>query len=137
MRAVEAVAPQASLNRVEYRHGALTEWYVNGPMGLEQGFTITARPPGSVGEPLTLELAVSGDLKAAVDQDCRGVSLINRNREASLRYGGLTVHDATGKKVRAWMDVHEEKLLLRTDDRRVRYPLVIDPWVQLAKLTAF
>ena len=43
MRAVEAVAPQASLNRVEYRHGALTEWYVNGPMGLEQGFTITAR----------------------------------------------------------------------------------------------
>jgi hypothetical protein len=34
------------------------------------------------------------------------------------------------------MDVHEEKLLLRTDDRRVRYPLVIDPWVQLAKLTA-
>ena len=64
------------------------------------------------------------------------MSLINRNREASLRYGGLTVHDATGKKVRAWMDVHEEKLLLRTDDRRVRYPLVIDPWVQLAKLTA-
>ncbi|MGH8555062.1 MAG: hypothetical protein ACREUD_05795 [Gammaproteobacteria bacterium] len=31
-----AVAPQATANRVEYRRGALTEWYVNGPLGLEQ-----------------------------------------------------------------------------------------------------
>src|SRR5579863_7505639 len=37
--AQEAV-PTASKNRVEYRRGAVTEWYVNGPLGLEQGFTL-------------------------------------------------------------------------------------------------
>jgi hypothetical protein len=29
-----AVAPEARDNRVEYRRGAVTEWYVNGPWGL-------------------------------------------------------------------------------------------------------
>ena len=33
-------------NRVVYRHGSLEEWYVNGPLGLEQGFTLGARPAG-------------------------------------------------------------------------------------------
>jgi hypothetical protein len=31
-------------NRVEYRRGLLTEWYVNEARGLEQGFTLSARP---------------------------------------------------------------------------------------------
>lgn len=51
-------APPAQLhvagNRVEYRRGdtaagsppQLTEWYLNGPLGLEQGFTLLAPPPG-------------------------------------------------------------------------------------------
>src|SRR5207245_1590914 len=41
LRAVAGVKPQADENRVEYRRGALTEWYVNGPAGLEQGFTLS------------------------------------------------------------------------------------------------
>jgi hypothetical protein len=36
--------PHARLNRVEYQYGSLTEWYVNGPVGLEQGFTIKEVP---------------------------------------------------------------------------------------------
>ena len=39
-------------NRVEYRFGGpggLTEWYVNGPLGLEQGFTLKTRPTGTLG----------------------------------------------------------------------------------------
>ena len=36
--------PLASSNRVEYHHEILTEWYVNGPLGLEQGFTLRQRP---------------------------------------------------------------------------------------------
>ncbi len=39
-----AVAPSVNANRVEYRRGALTEWYVNGPLGIEQGFTISQAP---------------------------------------------------------------------------------------------
>ena len=34
------VAPEVRANRVEYRRGGLTEWYVNGPLGLQQGFTV-------------------------------------------------------------------------------------------------
>src|SRR5262249_4598513 len=34
----------ASGNRFEYQRGALTEWYVNGPLGLEQGFTLFEPP---------------------------------------------------------------------------------------------
>ena len=41
---VQDAGPVASVNRVEYRRGLLTEWYVNGRMGLEQGFTISAPP---------------------------------------------------------------------------------------------
>lgn len=37
---VAAVGPVAKDNRLEYRRGALTEWYINGPLGLEQGFTL-------------------------------------------------------------------------------------------------
>ena len=39
-----AVLPHAAANRIEYRRGALVEWYANGPIGLEQGFTL-AEPP--------------------------------------------------------------------------------------------
>ena len=51
---VSATSPQASANRVEYRRRALTEWYVNGPAGLEQGFTINERPLQTGHEPLTI-----------------------------------------------------------------------------------
>ena len=40
----EAAALSSSRNRVEYRRGALTEWYVNEARGLEQGFTLSAQP---------------------------------------------------------------------------------------------
>ena len=31
-------------NRVEYDYGAISQWFVNGPMGLQQGFTLAQRP---------------------------------------------------------------------------------------------
>ena len=34
LRPVSPAAPQTSANRVEYRSGALTEWYLNGPLGI-------------------------------------------------------------------------------------------------------
>ena len=61
LQRVAAAAPQANKNRVEYRRGALTEWYVNGPVGLEQGFTIQRRP-GKANGPLTIALETSGPI---------------------------------------------------------------------------
>jgi hypothetical protein len=67
LRGAGAVTPDASGNRVEYHRGALTEWYVNGPLGLEQGFTLAQPPGGRTANPLTLAFALSGQLSASVD----------------------------------------------------------------------
>ena len=73
-----------SANRVSYAHGALTEWYANGPLGIEQGFDVAARPAAAAG-PLTLSLALSGNLAARL----RGGSVLLSGRGATLRYGNL------------------------------------------------
>jgi hypothetical protein len=52
--------------RVEIRRPGLTEWYLNSPAGLEQGFALAERPAGS-GD-LVLELAVApGSARLAGD----------------------------------------------------------------------
>jgi hypothetical protein len=133
---VKAV-PEAEGNRVQYQHGRLTEWYINGPLGLEQGFTIS-RPPGrSRGQELTIELALSGNLVAFKDKgDDRQVTLKNAAGEPILRYSGLQAHDSTGRELAARLEVRGQSLLLRVNDRDASYPIIVDPWVQTAELTA-
>ena len=133
--AAAAVAPQAAANRVEYRRGDLTEWYLNGPLGLEQGFTL-AKPPGkSMGEPLTLAFKLSGNLIASADATGKDV-ILSRDGTAALRYRGLTANDAAGRALRSWLQVEGERLWLRVDDTGARYPLVVDPFIEQARLTA-
>jgi len=133
---LQAAVPRAKLNRVEYRRGSLTEWYVNGPAGLEQGFTIT-KPPGQANHrPLTIMLSLSRDLTVDVDDNHTGLRLKARDGKAGLRYTGLSAADAAGKELPAWLEAQGEQLLLRVNDAGARYPVVIDPWVQLAELTA-
>ena len=132
----QPVVPRAELNRIEYRRGSLTEWYINGPAGLEQGFTIT-KPPGKANhQPLTIALSLSRDLTAAVDENHTGLTLEAPGGKTGLRYAGLSAADAAGKELPAWLEVQGERLLLRVRDTGARYPVVIDPWVQLAELTA-
>jgi hypothetical protein len=145
--ALEPVAvaiPQANSNRVEYRRGLLTEWYVNGPLGLEQGFTLDERPSVTAGEdgyrtdsqPLTIVLDLSGDLTPAVDPGQTSLTLTGGQGQPRLRYTGLAAYDATGRELRAWLELQGERLLLMIEDTGARYPVVIDPYVQLAELTA-
>jgi hypothetical protein len=47
-------APVADGSRVVYRRGALTTWYANGPLGLEQGFTLA--------KPQAVSLRLAGSL---------------------------------------------------------------------------
>lgn len=127
--------PEAAGNRIQYQRGTLTEWYVNGPLGLEQGFTIS-RPPGqSHGKELTIELALSGNLVAFKDDD-QQVTLKDGAGKARLRYSGLQAQDSTGRKLAARLEVQQQRLLLRVNDRNARYPIIVDPWVQTAELTA-
>jgi hypothetical protein len=126
--------PVGVANRVEYRRGPLTEWYVNGPLGLEQGFTLAEAARGAKGEPVTLSFALSGNLTPAVAADGRALTLLEDDTVA-LRYTRLTAWDADGRDLRAWLETAGHELRIRVDDRDARYPLTIDPYVEAPKLT--
>ena len=137
LRKVAGVVPRARANRVVYRRGGVSEWFVNGPAGLEHGFTLAGRPGGARRGALTLSLALTGVSGARVDRDRRGVTLRGARGEGSLRYAGLWASDARGRMLPARLRVAGARLLVSVDDRRARYPLTIDPFFEeAAKLTA-
>ncbi|MFZ0822537.1 MAG: Ig-like domain repeat protein [Terriglobales bacterium] len=138
--AVRQAAPHAKANRIEYERGALTEWYINGPLGLEQGFTL-AQPPGKASGktndlPLTLALAFSGDSTAELDAAGTALTLKGKNGQATARISGLVAYDAAGRALPGRFALHGDELLLQVDDAGAQYPLVVDPFVQQAELTA-
>jgi hypothetical protein len=136
IKPVVAAPPHASSNRVEYRCKALTEWYVNGPVGLEQGLTIAESPGKANGQPLTIASGLSGNMAATVDRNGRSLSLAENGGRTVLRYAGLTASDADGKDLHAWLKLRGKELLLQVEDAGARYPVSIDPIIQLAELTA-
>jgi hypothetical protein len=132
LRPVAAARPRAKANRVSYRRGPLTEWYADGPLGLEQGFALRARPSEPGGRALTLELSLSGSLRPVLERGRHGL----RFAGSALRYQGLAARDARGRELPARMKLQGRTVLLQVDDRGARYPLTIDPFLQQAKLTA-
>ena len=128
---VRSVSPQVHANRVAYSHAGVREWYANGPLGLEQGFDVAAAPSRGQG-PLTLSLALSGDVHAHLERS----DVLLRGAGAVLRYGGLEVSDARGRRLDSWLELAPGRLLIRVDDRGASYPLQIDPLVQAAELSA-
>jgi hypothetical protein len=125
LRMVPSVAPVASASGVSYRRGGLREWWANGPLGLEQGFDISARPVGSGA--LTLSLAVPAG--ARLDH---GAVLL----PGGLRYAGVHGTDAAGRVLPTWLEMRGGRLLLRVADRAAKYPLQVDPFIERAELTA-
>ncbi len=85
LRKVAGVAPIARDNRVEYRRRDLIEWYVNGPLGLEQGFTLKAPPERGEG-PLTLAVSLSSSLSTSLGEGGRELVL---SRGGGFRRSGI------------------------------------------------
>ncbi len=142
-----AVSGQAKMtaqdNRVTYDWGAgLREWFVNDRGGLEHGFTLDVRPPGSgdprlgVDEWLELRLAVRGGLRAQAHADGRGASFVDEQGHAVVNYAGLKVWDADNQVLPARIDADATGLRLTVDERLARYPLTIDPIAQQGYLKA-
>src|SRR5438067_1524192 len=120
---------RASANSVTYTYPGLTAWYRNGPLGLEQGFTIRRIPTGGAHAPLTLSLALAGGAHGSLGS--RGQSLtLSLAGGSSLRYGGLRVSDARGRPLHSWLELRAGALLVRADTRGARYPLRVDPFIQ-------
>ncbi len=129
--------PRVDGNYLEFRCGTVTEWWVNSPIGLQQGFTITG-PAGAdrAGEPLRVELQYAGTLQPVVQADRRSLLWRRAGAKPVLAYRGLTAWDARGLGLPAQLEVAEGKLTIEVDHREAAYPITIDPWVQKAKLTA-
>jgi FG-GAP repeat len=124
---IATVAPIAASNQVIYRRGSITEFYRNGPYGLEQGFTLQRRPLVGAG-PLVLALRLGGSLVA--QQAGSQVLFKTRSGVRVLRYGRLSAVDAAGRSLLSHMEIRNGAVQLLIDDSRARYPLRIDPFIQ-------
>ncbi|MGH9162683.1 MAG: choice-of-anchor D domain-containing protein, partial [Vicinamibacteraceae bacterium] len=119
-------APRIDGASVEYDRGrGLREWFVNLPRGVEQGWTVAARSAGA--GPLVLELN-TGRRPDEVDEE--------EVAWAGLVYRDLVALDAHGRELRSRWVNDGAWLRIEVDDAKAVYPVVIDPWVQRAKLVA-
>jgi hypothetical protein len=116
---------------VVYGRGALSEWYVNGPLGLEQGFDLGRRPSAGTGR-LVLSLSLSGGLRPRG----RGGAVVLSGGGATLRYTAPEASDAAGRRLPARLRLSGGRLTISVDDRGARYPVHVDPFLQQAELTA-
>ncbi len=141
--ALATAPPQADGNRVEYRRATpdgveVTEWYVNGPLGVEQGFELERAPScrGAGGGAPVIELTTAGGLTP--EASAAGAVLRDEDGRVSLRYSELYVSDADGLQVPARIEVEGSRIRIRVEDEGARYPLTVDPLiaVESAKLVA-
>ncbi|TMA35068.1 MAG: hypothetical protein E6J87_04895 [Deltaproteobacteria bacterium] len=112
---------QSESGRVRIRHRGITEWYVNSPAGLEQGFTIDERPTGE--GPLVVDLRVALARSSLV-----GSAVVFDTGARKLCYGELAATDADEIPLGARFEVPDgERIRIVVDDSVATYPLVIDP----------
>lgn len=131
-------------NRVEYRRAGVREWYLNGPLGLEHGFTLES-DPGCARGSLAFTLTIDGDLRAALIGQGSATRLELRGTADSaagtepplLVYSDLFALDADGKELPSRMLLVGRELRLEVDAAGARYPVTVDPmWTQQTALIA-
>jgi hypothetical protein len=128
-------------NRIDYIRGPLTEWYVNDPRGLKQGFLLTL-PPESVdvvsnGEgragsgPLAIDLALEGGSNPVFSRNGQAVEFFSPRGVLLARYDALDVYDAQHRRLAAHLEGFNDDGLrgvrIVIDDAGAVYPLTVDP----------
>ncbi|MGB2691751.1 MAG: hypothetical protein WBC96_04580 [Thermodesulfobacteriota bacterium] len=134
----ELVPTRVSANKVEYHKGNITEWYVNSPLGVEQGFTFASSPYIRTleGEVL-LEFTVDLDdgLQAKQSEDTNSIKFINTNQnEVLLTYSGLFAYDSNGRELPSEMRLLDSRIQITVDDTNAIYPIVIDPFIEVQEI---
>jgi hypothetical protein len=129
LRRVPTAHPRELQNQITYQYPALTAWYRNGPLGLEQGFTVPKPATAQHGQVLTIAMSVSGNLAARLVPHTNKIVFLKDGRRV-LQYSGLFATDATGRHLGAWLELRGHELVTRVLTANARYPLTIDPIVQ-------
>ena len=128
---VEDAHLRADSNRVEYRYpDGVTEWYVNGPLGLQQGIRFESRLLPSVDGTLEVRMALSGDVTVEVNEGGASAFLHSREEGNSLRYGGLYAYDAAGVELGTRLEATSSGLSILVEDLGAQYPITIDPFIE-------
>src|SRR5207237_7262576 len=117
---------------VSFAFGSLTEYYRNGPAGLEQGFELRRPPRAALGGEVRLMMQLSGSASTAIAPGAAAVTFRHAGSPA-LAYGALFATDAAGRAVRTRMALAGSELVLVVDARGARYPLSIDPVLQVGQ----
>jgi len=136
MQAVTTPQLTADKARLTYRWDSnLAEWWINDPAGLEQGFTLQKRPAGGTDDsPLQIQMDINGNLTSFQTAD--SIHFQNESGVTVMHYAQLHVIDAKGLTIPAHLSLTDPNTLVITvDDADAAYPLIIDPWVQTAKIT--
>ena len=122
---------------LEYRHANIDEWYLPGPAGLEQGFTIQALPGCAArGEPLQIRLVLGGEAITATSA-ANGEASLNAPGSRTIHYGQAFAQDARGKELPVRIRT-DSGLALELDVSGAQLPIAIDPlaWVEVARVAA-
>jgi hypothetical protein len=126
---VPATVPTMRAGRLTYTGRGIEEWYGDGPLGIEQGFTIPEAPASHRTGMLTLSMTLSGNTHATLAEGAQSI-IFRHGGASSLRYGGLRVSDARGRRLHGWLALHSGALLIQVDARNASYPLRVDPFIQ-------
>jgi MYXO-CTERM domain-containing protein len=117
--------------RVDVVRGDVTEYFVNGPAGLEHGFEVARRPDGE--GTLTLTVEFDGCSSARVGS---AIALRCGSDSPQLRYDRLHVWDATGRPLHARMRATGSGARILVSDASASYPITIDPTLSRVSQTA-
>lgn len=109
------------------RTNGVVEWYKNSPAGVEQGFDVAERPLATGSGPLALIGSVRTDL--AVRSQSKQQVTFSTDRDDAFQYSHLTVKDAEGTELPAWLEWRgaSSELVVYVDDSSAVYPIVVDP----------
>jgi hypothetical protein len=119
---------EAAGSRAELRRDGFTEWYVNDPRGLEQGFTIEGPPDGGdPRRPLVIGITLDGDVSAALAEDGRAVLISDAAGGTVLRYAELAAFDASGVPLEARLALRPGRIEILVEDAGAAYPITVDP----------
>ena len=110
---------QLNITRGEY-----TEWYRNNDNGVEQGVTLTSRPPGT--GPLQIRFRFTGDGFMSLGNG-QALTITNASGTPLFEYAGLHAFSADGRKLPASLDTDGSTLSWLVDDTGAVYPVTIDP----------
>ncbi|NDJ51735.1 MAG: hypothetical protein GYB68_01470 [Chloroflexi bacterium] len=118
---VEQVTHSAA--RIEYQRGELIEWYINSPLGLQQGFTLSEA--AEQGDQVRVSFEIGGDFTPTLDGD--QIILTDSAGNLAMRYSGLLAWDAEDQPLEASMSLDGRDVSLLVDTTDAAYPITIDP----------